>query len=84
MISPNSEKACPKSEKASPPKQAYYGPGVPMPPSYLNSVVMACHVPHPHVWAPPQHVMPPYGVPLPSILLELFMLILQFLLLQLL
>ncbi|CAL5400648.1 unnamed protein product [Camellia sinensis] len=58
MISPNSEKACPKSEKASPPKQAtiqaYYGPRVPMPPSYLNSVVMACHVPHPHVWAPPQ------------------------------
>ncbi|KAI8021678.1 hypothetical protein LOK49_LG03G01822 [Camellia lanceoleosa] len=69
MISPKSEKACPKSEKASPPKQdqtnihlypdwatiqAYYGPGVPIPPSYLNSAVMACHVPHPHVWALPQ------------------------------
>lgn len=72
----------PKSEKASPPKQdqtnihlypdwatiqAYYGPGVPIPPSYLNSAVMACHVPHPHVWAPPQHVMPPYGVPYSAI-----------------
>ncbi|GMP96501.1 hypothetical protein CsSME_00045131 [Camellia sinensis var. sinensis] len=42
---------------------AYYGPGVPIPPSYLNSTVMACHVPRSHVWAPPQHVMPPYGVP---------------------
>ncbi|CAL5429953.1 unnamed protein product [Camellia sinensis] len=41
---------------------AYYGPGVPIPSSYLNSAVMGCHVPHPHVWAPPQHVMPPYGV----------------------
>ncbi|KAF5938546.1 hypothetical protein HYC85_022805 [Camellia sinensis] len=67
MISPKSEKPCPKSEKASPPKQAYYGPGVPIPPSYLNSSVMACHVPHPHVWAPPQHVMPPYGVPYSAI-----------------
>ncbi|XP_028069811.1 common plant regulatory factor 1-like [Camellia sinensis] len=28
---------------------------------------MACHVPHPHVWAPPQHVMPPYGVPYSAI-----------------
>ncbi|KAI8021680.1 hypothetical protein LOK49_LG03G01820 [Camellia lanceoleosa] len=37
---------------------AYYGPGVPMPPSYLNSAVMACHVPHPHVWAPPQVATP--------------------------
>ncbi|CAL5433262.1 unnamed protein product [Camellia sinensis] len=67
MISPKSEKPCPKSEKASPPKQAYYGPGVPIPPSYLNSATMACHVPHPHVWAPPQHVMPPYGVPYSAI-----------------
>ncbi|KAI7995108.1 Common plant regulatory factor 1 [Camellia lanceoleosa] len=113
MISPKSEKSCPKSEKASSPKQivhergllryffggltlgvqdlkldhplalartgqtfisipratiqAYYGPGVPIPPSYLNSAVMACHVPHPHVWAPPQHVMPPYGVPYSAI-----------------
>ncbi|CAL5433272.1 unnamed protein product [Camellia sinensis] len=47
--------------------QAYYGPGVPIPPSYLNSTVMACHVPHPHVWAPPQHVMPHYGVPYSAI-----------------
>ncbi|XP_028069808.1 transcriptional activator TAF-1-like [Camellia sinensis] len=28
---------------------------------------MACHVPHPHVWAPPQHVMPPYEVPYSAI-----------------
>ncbi|CAL5433238.1 unnamed protein product [Camellia sinensis] len=46
---------------------AYYGPEVPIPSSYLNSAVMGCHVPHPHVWAPPQHVMPPYGVPYSAI-----------------
>ncbi|CAL5433936.1 unnamed protein product [Camellia sinensis] len=46
---------------------AYYGPGVPIPSSYLNSAVMGCHVPHPHMWAPPQHVMPPYGVPYSAI-----------------
>ncbi|KAI7995105.1 Protein SPA1-RELATED 2 [Camellia lanceoleosa] len=47
--------------------KVYYGLGVPIPPSYLNSAVMACHVPHPHVWAPKQHVMPPYGVPYSAI-----------------
>ncbi|XP_057513025.1 common plant regulatory factor 1-like isoform X4 [Actinidia eriantha] len=47
--------------------QAYYGPGVPVPPSYLNSAVMAGHVPHPHLWSPPQTLMPSYGVPYSTI-----------------
>ncbi|GFZ01482.1 G-box binding factor 3 [Actinidia rufa] len=47
--------------------QAYYGPGVPVPPSYLNSAVMAGPVPHPHSWSPPQTLMPSYGVPYSTI-----------------
>ncbi|PSS09357.1 Common plant regulatory factor 1 like isoform 2 [Actinidia chinensis var. chinensis] len=47
--------------------QAYYGPGVPVPPSYLNPAVMAGHVPHPHLWSPPQTLMPSYGVPYSTI-----------------
>ncbi|XAR55110.1 hypothetical protein NMG60_11030508 [Bertholletia excelsa] len=47
--------------------QAYYGPRVPIPPSYLNSPVLPGHVPHPHVWPPPQHLVSPYGVPYSTI-----------------
>ncbi|XP_057477296.1 common plant regulatory factor 1-like isoform X2 [Actinidia eriantha] len=47
--------------------QAYYGPGVPVPRSYLNSAVVAGHVPHPHLWSPPQTLMPPYGLPYSTI-----------------
>lgn len=42
--------------------QAYYGPGVPLPPPYLSSPMMAGHLP-PQMWGPTQGVMPPYGVP---------------------
>ncbi|KAK6918274.1 Basic-leucine zipper domain [Dillenia turbinata] len=40
--------------------QAYYGPRVAIPP-YFNPAVASGHPPHPYMWAPPQHMMPPYG-----------------------
>lgn len=40
--------------------QAYYGPRVAVPP-YFNSAVASGHAPHPYMWGPPQHMMPPYG-----------------------
>ncbi|KAK6920037.1 G-box binding protein, multifunctional mosaic region [Dillenia turbinata] len=40
--------------------QAYYGPRVAIPP-YFNSAVASGHPPYPYMWAPPQHMMPPYG-----------------------
>ncbi|XP_043717012.1 G-box-binding factor 3-like isoform X2 [Telopea speciosissima] len=65
-----------KSEKASSPAQtnvhpcpewaniqAYYGPGVTLPPPYFNSAVTTGHAPPPYMWGPPQPLMPPYGVP---------------------
>jgi len=42
--------------------QAYYGPRVAVPP-YFNSAVASGHAPHPYMWGPPQHMMPPYGPP---------------------
>ncbi|KAI8546248.1 hypothetical protein RHMOL_Rhmol07G0102200 [Rhododendron molle] len=68
----------PKPEKASPSKQeqsnihlypnwSYYAPEVPIPPSYLNSAVMAGHASHHDAWAQPQPVMTPYGVPYSTI-----------------
>ncbi|KAF8380109.1 hypothetical protein HHK36_027580 [Tetracentron sinense] len=71
-----------KSEKASSPTQeqanihpypdwaaiqAYYGPGVTLPPPYFNSAVTSGHAPHPYMWAPHQTMMPPYGVPYAAI-----------------
>ncbi|KAE9459580.1 hypothetical protein C3L33_08506, partial [Rhododendron williamsianum] len=44
----------PKPEKASPSKQSYYAPEIPIPPSYLNSAIMAGHAPHHDAWAQPQ------------------------------
>ncbi|KAK7258555.1 hypothetical protein RIF29_24135 [Crotalaria pallida] len=46
--------------------QAYYGPRVAMPP-YYNSAVAHGHTPHPYMWGPPQHMMPPYGPPYAAI-----------------
>ncbi|XP_059643707.1 common plant regulatory factor 1-like isoform X2 [Cornus florida] len=56
-----------KSEKASPSAQAYYGPGVPLPPQYFNSPVTEGQLPQSHMWASPQQLMSPYGVPYPTI-----------------
>ncbi|XP_020264973.1 G-box-binding factor 3-like [Asparagus officinalis] len=42
--------------------QAYYGPGVPMPPPYFNGTVATGHPPHPYMWGP-QPLMPPYATP---------------------
>ncbi|KAL6979515.1 Common plant regulatory factor [Sarracenia purpurea var. burkii] len=74
MTSPKSEKASPKQEQTNihlysdwATIQAYYGPRIPIPPSYLNSAVMAGPAPHPHMWAPPQILMPPYGMPYSAI-----------------
>lgn len=46
--------------------QAYYGPRVTLPP-YYNSTVASGHAPHPYMWGPPQHMMPPYGAPYAAI-----------------
>ncbi|XP_058225704.1 common plant regulatory factor 1 isoform X1 [Rhododendron vialii] len=46
--------------------QAYYGPRVPVPP-YFNSAATSGHAPHPYMWGPPQHMMPPYGPPYAAI-----------------
>eukprot|EP00262_Sarcandra_glabra_P019891 TRINITY_DN7726_c0_g1_i2.p1 TRINITY_DN7726_c0_g1~~TRINITY_DN7726_c0_g1_i2.p1 ORF type:complete len:438 (-),score=96.23 TRINITY_DN7726_c0_g1_i2:233-1546(-) len=78
----NSEDGTPsKSEKASSPVQeqtnihaypdwnaiqAYYGPGVNMPPPYFNSAITPGHTPHPYMWGP-QQLMPPYGTPFAAI-----------------
>ncbi|XP_042481428.1 G-box-binding factor 3-like isoform X2 [Macadamia integrifolia] len=75
----NNEAGTPsKSEKASSPAQeqtiihaypewpsvqAYYGPGVTLPPPYFNSAVATGHAPPPYMWGPPQALMPPYGAP---------------------
>ncbi|XP_058096041.1 common plant regulatory factor 1 isoform X3 [Magnolia sinica] len=69
----------PKSEKASSPMQtnvhaypdwaaiqAYYGPGVGLPPPYFSPAVTAGHPPHPYMWGP-QHMIPPYGTPYAAI-----------------
>ncbi|XP_010261473.1 PREDICTED: common plant regulatory factor 1-like isoform X2 [Nelumbo nucifera] len=77
----NNEAGTPsKSEKASSPAQtsihgypdwaaiqAYYGPGVTIPPPYFNSAVASGHPPHPYMWGPPQPLMPPYGAPYAAI-----------------
>ncbi|XP_048421611.1 common plant regulatory factor 1 isoform X3 [Pyrus x bretschneideri] len=42
--------------------QAYYGPRVALPP-YYNSAMASGHPPHPYMWGPPQHMLPPYGAP---------------------
>ncbi|KAG5539586.1 hypothetical protein RHGRI_019952 [Rhododendron griersonianum] len=34
--------------------QSYYAPEIPIPPSYLNSAIMAGHAPHHDAWAQPQ------------------------------
>ncbi|KAF7139101.1 hypothetical protein RHSIM_Rhsim07G0085200 [Rhododendron simsii] len=47
--------------------QSYYVPEVPIPPSYLNSAIMAGHAPHHDAWAQPQPVMTPYEVPYSTI-----------------
>ncbi|KAL5989245.1 Common plant regulatory factor [Asimina triloba] len=46
--------------------QAYYGPGVGLPPPYFNPAVSAGHAPHPFMWGP-QPMMPPYGSPYAAI-----------------
>ncbi|XP_026403950.1 common plant regulatory factor 1-like isoform X3 [Papaver somniferum] len=46
--------------------QAYYGAGVPVPPPYFNPALTG-HPPHPYIWGPPQHMMPPYGSPYTAI-----------------
>ncbi|KAI3990491.1 hypothetical protein MKX01_022791, partial [Papaver californicum] len=47
--------------------QAYYGAGVPVPPPYFNPALTPGHPPHPYMWGPPQHMMPPYGSPYTAI-----------------
>ncbi|OWM68690.1 common plant regulatory factor 1-like isoform X2 [Punica granatum] len=42
--------------------QAYYGPRLALP-SYYNSAVPPGYAPHPYIWGPPQHMIPPYGAP---------------------
>ncbi|XP_020525961.1 common plant regulatory factor 1 isoform X2 [Amborella trichopoda] len=42
--------------------QAYYGPGVSLPPPYFGSTIPSGHTPHPYMWGP-QPLMPPYGTP---------------------
>ncbi|KAL8192594.1 hypothetical protein R6Q57_027779 [Mikania cordata] len=44
--------------------QAYYGPGMAVPP-YFNSAVAPGHAPPPYMWGPPQHMMPPYAAMYP-------------------
>ncbi|KAF5744404.1 common plant regulatory factor 1-like isoform X2 [Tripterygium wilfordii] len=46
--------------------QAYYRPGVALPP-YYNSTLAAGHAPHPYMWGPPQPMMPTYGGPYAAI-----------------
>ncbi|KAI8023622.1 Common plant regulatory factor 1 [Camellia lanceoleosa] len=46
--------------------QAFYGARVAVPP-YFNSAVASGHAPHPYMWGPPQHMMPPYGPPYAAI-----------------
>ncbi|KAE9595767.1 putative transcription factor bZIP family [Lupinus albus] len=46
--------------------QAYYGPGFSIPP-YYNPAMASGHAPHPYMWGPPQHMMPPYGPPYAAI-----------------
>ncbi|KAI8032742.1 Common plant regulatory factor 1 [Camellia lanceoleosa] len=46
--------------------QAFYGTRVAVPP-YFNSAVASGHAPHPYMWGPPQHMMPPYGPPYAAI-----------------
>lgn len=45
--------------------QAYYGPGVAMPP-YFSTTVVPGHPPHPFVWSP-QPLMTPFGAPYTAI-----------------
>ncbi|KAF3787843.1 G-box-binding factor 1 [Nymphaea thermarum] len=45
------------------PVQAYYGSGA-TPPSFFQSPVPSSPMPHPYLWGG-QHLMPPYGTPLP-------------------
>ncbi|XP_078431648.1 G-box-binding factor 3-like [Wolffia australiana] len=48
--------------------QAYYGPGIAMPPHYFGTTTVASgHAPHhPYMWSP-QPMMPPFGTPYPAI-----------------
>ncbi|KAK6935478.1 G-box binding protein, multifunctional mosaic region [Dillenia turbinata] len=77
MAMENNEDKSPKLEKASKAEQeqtnthlypdwaaiqAYYGPGIPLPPPGFNSI-MASHVPHPCMWPPQPVILPLYGVP---------------------
>ncbi|KAI3979294.1 hypothetical protein MKX01_007770 [Papaver californicum] len=43
--------------------QAYYPPGMTMPPPYYNPAVGSGHPPPPFMWGAPQGMMPPYGSP---------------------
>ncbi|OVA01899.1 Basic-leucine zipper domain [Macleaya cordata] len=79
----NSEAETPaKTEKASSPAQeqtsvhaypnwaamqAYYPPGMTLPPPYFNSAVASGHPPHAFMWGTPQPMMPPYGAPYAAI-----------------
>ncbi|KAI3876841.1 hypothetical protein MKW92_042838 [Papaver armeniacum] len=47
--------------------QAFYGAGIPVPPPYFNPALTPGHPPHPYIWGPPQHMMPPYGSPYTAI-----------------
>ncbi|MQL75146.1 hypothetical protein Taro_007529 [Colocasia esculenta] len=44
--------------------QAYYGPGIAMPPPYFGTAVTSGHAPS-YVWGP-QPLMPPFGAPFPA------------------
>ncbi|XP_010244323.1 PREDICTED: G-box-binding factor 1-like isoform X2 [Nelumbo nucifera] len=46
------------------PLQAYYGAGATAPPPFFTSSVASSPAPHPYLWGS-QHLMPPYGTPLP-------------------
>ncbi|KAJ6809027.1 G-box-binding factor 3-like [Iris pallida] len=78
----NDEAAAPsKSDKASSPAQeqvavhpypdwaamqAYYGPGVPLPPPYFSTTVAPGHPPYPYMWGP-QPLIQPFGTPFSAI-----------------
>ncbi|RWR95692.1 G-box-binding factor 1-like protein isoform X1 [Cinnamomum micranthum f. kanehirae] len=46
------------------PMQTYYGAGASTPPPFFPSTVASSPPPHPYLWGG-QHLMPPYGTPLP-------------------
>nr|GFC96605.1 common plant regulatory factor 1-like isoform X1 [Tanacetum cinerariifolium] len=50
--------------RANPAMQAYYGGRMAMP-QYFSSSVASGHPPPPYMWAPMQHMMPPYAAMYP-------------------